>query len=83
MGLREKLGGELLKFGSLWGGWCSFVPAGALWVGLWKNIRKGWETFLGFSRFEVGDGAMTKFWHDIWCGDTILNEAFLVLFGIP
>jgi len=51
-------------------------------VGLWKNIRKGWEKFLGLSRFEVGDGARTKFWHDMWCGDTVLKEAFLVLFGI-
>jgi hypothetical protein len=51
-------------------------------VGLWKNIRKGWETFSSFAIFEVGDGVMTKFWHDLWCGDTVLNEAFLVLFGI-
>jgi len=51
-------------------------------VGLWKNIRKGWETFSSFIRFEVGDGVRTKIWHDLWCGDTILNEAFPVLFGI-
>jgi hypothetical protein len=49
---------------------------------LWKNIRKGWETFSSFIRFEVGDGVRTKIWHDLWCGDTILNEAFPVLFGI-
>jgi hypothetical protein len=30
----------------------------------------------------VGDGGRTKFWHDLWCGDTILKEAFPVLFGI-
>jgi len=30
----------------------------------------------------VGDGARTKFWHDIWCGDTVLKEAFPILFGI-
>jgi hypothetical protein len=29
------------KYGSLWGGWCSFESGGALGVGLWKNIRKG------------------------------------------
>jgi hypothetical protein len=23
-----------------------------------------------------------QFWHNMWCGDTVLNEAFLVLFGI-
>jgi hypothetical protein len=53
-----------------------------LWGGLWKNIRKGWEKCLGLSRFKVGDGARTKFWHDMWCGDTVLKETFLVLFGI-
>jgi hypothetical protein len=47
------------KFGSLWGGWCSFELVGAYGVGLWKNIRKGWETFSGFARFEVGDGVRT------------------------
>jgi len=70
------------KFGSLWGGWCSFEPPGAFGVGLWKNIRKGCETFLGFSRFEVEDGARTKFWHDLWCMNIVLKEAFPVLFGI-
>jgi hypothetical protein len=33
-------------------------------------------------RFEVRDWARTKFWHYLWCGDTALKEAFLVLFGI-
>jgi hypothetical protein len=70
------------KFGNLWGGWCSIEPVGAFGVGLWKNIRKGWETFSIFSRFEVRDGAMNRFWHDLWCGDTVLREAFPVLVGI-
>jgi len=43
------------KFGCLWGGWCSHVPTGAFRVGLWKNVRKGWETFSGYTKFEVGD----------------------------
>jgi hypothetical protein len=70
------------KFDRLWGGWCSFEPAGAFGVRLWKNIKKGWETFLRFFRFEVGDGARTKFCHNLWCGDTVLKDAFPVLFGI-
>jgi hypothetical protein len=70
------------KFGCLWGGWCSREPVGAFGVGLWKNIRKGWETFSGFTRFEVGDGVRIKFWHDLWCEDPVLKEAFPVLFGI-
>jgi hypothetical protein len=51
-------------------------------VNLWKNIRKGWETFFGFARFEVGDRVMTKFWHDLWCWDTVLKVVFPDLFGI-
>jgi hypothetical protein len=70
------------KFGSLWGGWCSREPVGAHGVGLWKNIRKRWGIFFGLSRLEVGDGARTKFWHDLWCGDRVLKEAFPILFGI-
>jgi hypothetical protein len=31
---------------------------------------------------KVGDGARTKFWHDLWCGDRVLKEAFPILFGI-
>jgi hypothetical protein len=47
------------KFGCLWGGWCSHVLT--FGVGLWKNVRKGWETFSGYTRFEVGDGTMISF----------------------
>jgi hypothetical protein len=48
------------KFDSLWGEWCSLEPVSAFGVGLWKNIRKWWETFSGFAKFEVGDGVRTK-----------------------
>jgi hypothetical protein len=70
------------KYGSLRGGWCSREFAGAFGVGLWKYIRKGWETFSRFLRYEVGDGSRTRFWHDLWCGDTVLKEVFPDLFGI-
>jgi hypothetical protein len=30
----------------------------------------------------VGDGSKVRFWHDLWCGDMTLEEAFPVLFGI-
>ena len=33
------------KYGSLLGGWCAFESRGAFGVGLWKNIRKGYDTF--------------------------------------
>lgn len=64
-------------------GWVVFPRAcWSLWVGLWKNIKKGCEIFSGFTRFVVGDGTRTRFWHDVWCRDTVLKEAFPVLFGI-
>jgi hypothetical protein len=53
------------KYGSLWGGWCPREVAGAFGVGLWKFIRKGWENFSKFLRFEVGDGSRIRFWHDL------------------
>jgi len=70
------------KFGSLWDGWCSLEPIGTFGLGLWKNIRKGWDTFSGFVRLKVGNGVRTKFWYNLWCGNTVLKEAFHVLFGI-
>jgi hypothetical protein len=51
-------------------------------VGVWKNIRKGWDSFSRFTRFIVGDGSKISFWHDLWCGDTTLKVAFPTLFGI-
>jgi hypothetical protein len=44
------------KYGCMWGGWCSREIVRAFGVGLWKNIRKGWETFSRFIRYEVGVG---------------------------
>ena len=45
-------------------------------------MEEGWETFKSFTRHVVGDGARISFWHDLWCGDTVLKVAFPVLFGI-
>jgi len=70
------------KYGSLRGGWCSLEPTGAFGVGVWKNIRKGWDSFSRFTRSVMGDGSKISFWHDLWCGDTALKVAFPSLFGI-
>jgi hypothetical protein len=51
-------------------------------VGVWKHIRRGWEKFYNFVRFEVGDGSFISFWHDWWCGDSSLKQCFPVLFSI-
>jgi hypothetical protein len=58
-------------------------PRGAFGVGLFKNIRKGWDTFQGLTRLVLGDGTWISFWHDLWCGDMVLKVTFPVLFGIP
>jgi len=70
------------KYGSLWDGWCSLKPAVAFGVRVWKNIRKGWDSFSIFTIFVVGDGSKISFWHDLWCGNTALKVAFAALSGI-
>ena len=34
-------------------------------TGLWKEIRKDWETFCGNARFLIDDGCRVRFWKDI------------------
>jgi hypothetical protein len=48
---------------------------------VWKNIRKGWESFSSFTRFVVGDGTKISLWNDLWCGDIALKVAFPAFFG--
>ena len=69
------------KCGSLWGGWCSLELSRTFGVGLWKNIKKGWEKLTNFTKFEVGDGSKISFWHD-WCREQTLKVAFLVLYDL-
>jgi exonuclease III len=54
-----------IKYGSLAGGWCTKQVEGSFGVGVWKHIRRGWESFSKFIKFEVGDGSRIRFWHDI------------------
>jgi hypothetical protein len=51
-------------------------------VELWKNVRKGWETFSGYTRFKMGDGTRISSWHDLWVQNMTLKAAFPALFGI-
>jgi hypothetical protein len=46
-------------------------------VGVWKNIRKGWEIF-----FYLCDGSKIRFQHDLWCVDHPLKATFLELISI-
>jgi hypothetical protein len=38
--------------------------------------------FRSHTGFILGHGSRIKFWHDVWCGEMTLKEAFLVLYGI-
>jgi len=70
------------KYGGAWDGWCSLDPPGYHGVGLWKYIRKGWSLSRSHTRFILGHGSRNRFWHDVWCGEMTLKEAFSVLYGI-
>ena len=71
-----------VKHGSISGGWCTKVVEGLYGVGVWKHIWRGWEVFSRCIKFGVGDGTHIRFWHDIWCGEQSLKEAFPELFRI-
>ena len=51
-------------------------------VGLWKGIKRGWDCFIPFISFLVGNEDRVKFWSDLWCGDLPLKGVFLHLFSI-
>jgi hypothetical protein len=38
--------------------------------------------FCSHTRFEVGDDANGRFWHDLWCRDKALKLEFPDLYGI-
>ena len=71
-----------IKYGGLWGGWCSNSVAGPHGEGLWKHIRKGWPQFADHVYFRVGDGAHIKFWQHQWCGETPLQRRFPELYKL-
>ena len=70
------------KYGSSWGDWCPKEVKDSFGVSLWKTIYRGWLSFSKYLFFLVGDGTQVRFWHDRWCGDTPLKEAYPELFSI-
>lgn len=48
---------------------------------LWKGIMKGWDVFAHHIDFIVGEGNRVRLWHDRWCGDIVLKDAFPTLFA--
>ena len=67
---RESLWRQVVeaKYGSMWGGWCTKANWDAYGLGFWKGIRKGWDRFLTFLTFSVGNGERVMFWNNPWCG---------------
>ncbi|KAJ9689585.1 hypothetical protein PVL29_014989 [Vitis rotundifolia] len=70
------------KFGEVDGGWTTRKVREFYGTGLWKNIRKGWEEFFLRTSICIGNGRQTRFWWDIWVGDSKLKDLFPLLFRI-
>ena len=70
------------KFGEVQGGWTTREVRESYGMGLWKDIRKGWEEFFLRTRICIGNGRRTRFWWDIWVGDSKLKDLFPLLFRI-
>ncbi len=58
------------------------LSLGHMGVSLQEHIKCGWDVFSSFVSIEVGDGARTRFWYDIQCGERPLKETFPELFCI-
>ena len=69
-----------VKYGCVWGGWCTSLVSGPYGIGLWKNISRGWPSFSCYILFDIGDGTRVKFWQDCWYGETPLAVRFPELF---
>ncbi|XP_060212175.1 uncharacterized protein LOC132639770 [Lycium barbarum] len=62
--------------------WCTKASTLPYGVGVWKGIRRLWDTFVQQTHFEVGNGSLLRFWKDKWVGSTILQDDFPNLFRI-
>nr|CAN80785.1 hypothetical protein VITISV_022938 [Vitis vinifera] len=70
------------KFGDEEGGWTTREVRESYGTGLWKDIRKDWEEFFLRTSNRIGNGRRTRFWWDIWVGDSKLKDLFPLLFRI-
>ena len=70
-----------IKYGNIWGGWCTKEVTAAYGVSLWRTIWQGWTAFFKSIIFKVGNGNRIKLWHHLWCGGCILREAFPELYS--
>jgi hypothetical protein len=47
---------------------------------LWIDMQKVKDIYLCGRRMQVGDGKMTSFWCDAWCGLSPLKDTFPAIF---
>ena len=65
-----------IKYGNIWGGWCTNEVTATYGVSLWRSIRQGWPAFFKSTIFKVGNGNRIKVLNfGITCGVRV------VLFG--
>uniref|UniRef100_A0A2N9H161 Reverse transcriptase zinc-binding domain-containing protein n=1 Tax=Fagus sylvatica TaxID=28930 RepID=A0A2N9H161_FAGSY len=60
----------------------ALLVRGPYGVGLWKNIRRDWESLSSKIHMQVGNGVRIQFWHDRWCGEEPLRLSYPELFAI-
>ena len=48
----------------------------------WKGLMKVKDEFFNRGSFIIGDGTKTRFWNDIWLGDTSLSAQYPSLYNI-
>lgn len=56
--------------------WCTEGVSGPYGVRSLEIHKTGVIAFSLFIQFEAGNVTRVKFWHDLWCGDCPLREAF-------
>ena len=68
------------KYGEVSRGWCTRVVRGTHGCGLWKNVRKGANSFFGHVVYATKEGICIWFWHDPWSNPISLKELYPELF---
>lgn len=60
-------------------GWCLKNSQVTHGCDLWKSIHMGWDGFLQYTPFDVGEGSRVWFWHELHdrqCGNQPLRMSF-------
>ena len=71
-----------LKYRNEDGGWFPSLPKVCHEIGLWKEISKEGTLLRQHCFVKLGDGNKTRFWEDLWCGETSLLSSFPSLYNM-